>query len=171
MPRLGGYGSESSSELEVWTRELYREGELLRTDRFASPAAGMPVNSAEGVESYGVRAGQVQTRELAPLPPRSNMASASESYGAYVANELNGLFGSVERNLDGYAEDPNTSAGMRFVAAMVKNPAQWFGDAVKGTWAIGAYVGDGEFRSEVNGAVGQFLSNDPLTCPLPAVPT
>jgi hypothetical protein len=51
---------------------------------------------------------------------------------------------------------------MRFVAAMVKNPAKWFGDAVTGTGALLTYGLDSQFRGQVNTGVRNFFSNDPI---------
>ncbi len=86
----------------------------------------------------------------------------AESFGQFYADRLGETIDGVYERLDAYAENPQTSSGMRFLAAMAKNPAQWFGNAMLGTGALATYTLDSGYRNQVNADIAQFVNNDPV---------
>jgi hypothetical protein len=89
------------------------------------------------------------------------MTDTEPSFGQSIVPAVAQWGEDIQSRLGDYASDPNTSDTMRFVAAMVSNPARWIPDVATGVAGIGAYVLDDQFRSGVNGRVENFLSNDP----------
>jgi hypothetical protein len=162
--RLGGYAG-GAAQGDTGSFETYRDGELIESRRVSwSEPAGVPVevNPDTCTATYAVREPRIETRNLPPLAQPSVVAYGDESFGQYYAGQLGETFRGVQNRLDSFAEDPSTSDGMRFLAAMVKNPAKWFGDAVTGTGTLLTYGLDSQFRSQVNTGIGNFLSNDPI---------
>ncbi|HVX91237.1 MAG TPA: LysM domain-containing protein, partial [Candidatus Paceibacterota bacterium] len=124
-----------------------------------------------GVLTSPVRETWIEGRPLPPMPPlvTSRNATDDPSFGQYFVGNLAQTFDGIYSDLDRMAESSAASSGMRFAAAMVRNPAQWIGDAVVGAGALGAYGMDSQFRGQVNDRVIEFLSNDPVAATAEAV--
>ena len=161
--RLGGDQGQDSAD-NTMTFETYRDGTLIESRRWRQAQPGTPafVDPDTGVETYAARTPHIESYPLPPLAQAGAAPEVRETAGGYVMGQVGGVFQRVQDRLDDYAVDPSTSDGMRFVAAMVKNPAKWFGDAVTGTGTIAAYGLDSEYRGQINAGIGKFLSNDPV---------
>lgn len=101
-------------------------------------------------------------RPLADLPPIPRRIPPEPSAGQYVVGTVIERMDGIRARLDAMGEDPSMPEWLRFTAAAARGPGNWIPETVKLFAGAGGYVGDSQLRSQVNSAVTNFLSKDPI---------
>jgi hypothetical protein len=148
--------------LDVYVQDGGGGWQLNSRGSVSAPQTSVSIDPDTGVALYAMQQpGPIQMRTLPPLQgPLA--APGNPSFGQQYTAAVRDTFENIYGDLDRVGADPATSDTVRAMAAMVRNPATWFGQTVTGVATLGAYGLDASFRGEVNQAIGRFLANDPI---------
>jgi hypothetical protein len=150
--------------LDVYVQNSGGGWQLNSRGSVSAPQASVSIDPDTGVALYAMQQpGPIQMRTLPPLPQQAPLsAPGNPSFGQQYVAAVRDTFDNIYGDLDRVGADPATSNAVRFMAAMARNPATWFGQAVTGVATLGTYALDTSFRGEVNQGIGRFLANDPI---------